>query len=58
MSTVHEILSKHLLADGFPIVMDMEKSHGSYLVDQKEMNISTYLACLLRSPLVITILIS
>lgn len=35
MSTVHEILSKHLLADGFPIVMDMEKSHGSYLVDQK-----------------------
>lgn len=34
MSTVHEILSKHLLADGFPIVMDMEKSHGSYLVDQ------------------------
>ncbi len=35
MSTVHEILSKHLLADGFPIVMDMEKSHGYYLVDQK-----------------------
>lgn len=34
MSTVHEILSKHLLADGFPIVMDMDKSHGSYLVDQ------------------------
>ena len=34
MSTVHEILSKHLLADGFPIVMDIEKSHGSYLVDQ------------------------
>lgn len=40
MSTVHEILSKHLLADGFPIVMDMEKSHGSYLVDQ---NGDTYL---------------
>lgn len=34
MSTVHEILSNHLLADGFPIVMDIEKSHGSYLVDQ------------------------
>lgn len=34
MSTVNEILSKHLLADGFPIVMDIEKSHGSYLVDQ------------------------
>ncbi|UIR55361.1 L-lysine 6-transaminase [Sphingobacterium sp. SRCM116780] len=40
MSTVHEILSRHLLADGFPIVMDMEKSHGSYLVDR---NGDTYL---------------
>ncbi|MFT4204769.1 MAG: L-lysine 6-transaminase [Chitinophagaceae bacterium] len=25
-------LSKHLLADGFPLVMDLEQSHGSYIV--------------------------
>lgn len=25
-------LSKHLLVDGFPFVMDLEKSHGSYIV--------------------------
>lgn len=34
MSTVHQRLSKHILADGFPLVMDMEKSHGSYIVDE------------------------
>jgi len=34
MSNVHERLSKHILADGFPLVMDMEKSHGSYVVDE------------------------
>lgn len=32
--TVHERLGKHILADGYPIVMDIEKSHGSYIVDQ------------------------
>ncbi|MBS7334482.1 L-lysine 6-transaminase [Faecalibacter bovis] len=32
--TVHERLAKHILADGYPIVMDVEKSHGSYIVDQ------------------------
>lgn len=35
MSTVHERLAKHILADGYPIVMDMDKSHGSYVVDDK-----------------------
>ena len=34
MSTVHERLAKHILADGYPIVMDMDKSHGSYVVDE------------------------
>ena len=34
MSNVHERLSKHILADGFPLVMDMEKSHDSYVVDE------------------------
>ena len=36
MSTVHERLAKHILADGYPIVMDMDKSHGSYVVDDKD----------------------
>lgn len=34
MSTVHERLAKHILVDGYPIVMDMDKSHGSYVVDE------------------------
>lgn len=32
--SVHGRLSKHILADGYPIVMDLEKSHGSYIVDE------------------------
>lgn len=31
---VHERLGKHILADGYPIVMDLEKSHGSYIADE------------------------
>lgn len=31
---VHDRLSKHILADGFNMVMDLEKSHGSYIVDE------------------------
>lgn len=34
MRTVHERLAKHILADGYPIVMDMDKSYGSYVVDE------------------------
>lgn len=33
MREIHERLSKHILADGLPVVMDLEKSHGSYVVD-------------------------
>ena len=33
---VKETLSKHILADGFDPVMDMEKSHGSWLVDERD----------------------
>ena len=33
--TVHQRLAKHILADGFPMVMDMDKSKGSYIVDDK-----------------------
>ncbi len=33
---VHETLKRHQLADGFPFVLDLEKSHGSFLHDQKD----------------------
>ncbi len=32
--TVHDRLGKHILADGYPMIMDIEKSHGSYIVDE------------------------
>ena len=31
--TVHATLAKHMLVDGFDIVFDLEKSHGSYFYD-------------------------
>ncbi|MFV0458899.1 MAG: L-lysine 6-transaminase [Actinomycetales bacterium] len=31
---VHDILGRHLLADGFDFVLDLDKSHGSRLVDE------------------------
>ncbi len=30
---VHTTLSRHQLADGFPFVLDLERSHGAFLVD-------------------------
>jgi L-lysine 6-transaminase len=35
---VHEVLRKYMLADGFDIVLDLKKSNGTYLVDQKTGN--------------------
>jgi L-lysine 6-transaminase len=32
---VHDVLNKHILADGFDIVLDLEKSQGPYLYDSK-----------------------
>lgn len=32
---VHEVLSRHILADGFEIVLDLEKSRGPYLHDSR-----------------------
>jgi len=32
---VHEVLKRHMLADGLPIVFDLERSHGAWLVDAK-----------------------
>ncbi|MCA2210420.1 L-lysine 6-transaminase [Nocardia rosealba] len=33
---VHEILSSHILADGFDLVLDLHKSHGRTLVDERD----------------------
>jgi len=33
-NTVKAILSEHILADGFDFVMDIEKSHGSWIHDK------------------------
>jgi len=33
-NNVKEILGKHILADGYDLVMDYEKSHGSVIVDK------------------------
>ncbi|MGC8663033.1 MAG: L-lysine 6-transaminase [Thermoplasmata archaeon] len=32
---VHEILSKRILADGYDMVLDMEKSHGAWIYDSR-----------------------
>ncbi|MGH3320110.1 MAG: L-lysine 6-transaminase [Streptosporangiaceae bacterium] len=32
---VHERLRRHMLADGFPLVLDLDKSHGSWMVDAR-----------------------
>jgi L-lysine 6-transaminase len=31
---VRSTLAKHILADGYDMVLDLDKSHGSYLVDK------------------------
>jgi L-lysine 6-transaminase len=33
---VHEVLSRHMLADGFEFVLDLERSEGSYLFDSRQ----------------------
>jgi L-lysine 6-transaminase len=40
-SRVHEILSAHILADGFDLVLDLRKSRGCLIVDERDG--STYL---------------
>lgn len=32
---VHKSLSKHMLADGYDMVIDLKKSHGSYIYDSR-----------------------
>ena len=33
MKNIHEIIRKHTIGDGHEIVIDLKKSHGSYIVD-------------------------
>src|SRR5262249_60064463 len=35
-SEVHERLAGHLLVDGYRLVLDVERSHGSWLVDARD----------------------
>jgi L-lysine 6-transaminase len=35
-SEVHERLAEHVLVDGFRLVLDVERSHGSWLVDARD----------------------
>ncbi len=47
-SQVHDVLRKHMLVDGFDIVVDLERSKGSFLVDaitgKKYLDFFTYFA--------------
>jgi L-lysine 6-transaminase len=33
---VHEILGRHILTDGMDLIMDLDRSHGSWIVDQRD----------------------
>jgi L-lysine 6-transaminase len=33
---VHAVLARHMLVDGYRLVMDLEKSHGSFLFDSRD----------------------
>jgi len=32
---VHDVLKAHQLADGFPVVFDLDRSHGCWLYDSR-----------------------
>jgi L-lysine 6-transaminase len=34
-SQVHEVLKRHMQADGLPVVFDLERSHGAWLFDSR-----------------------
>ena len=45
---VHATIGKHMLADGMDQVIDLKKSHGSWLVDARDGK--EYLCLLYTSP--------
>jgi L-lysine 6-transaminase len=49
---VNETLSKHILADGFDLTYDMEKSQGAYIYDSKNnRNLLDFFTCFASVPL-------
>ena len=49
---VNESLSNHILADGFDLTYDMEKSHGAYIYDSKyERTLLDFFTCFASVPL-------
>lgn len=49
--TVHNRLGKHILADGYGLVMDIEKSHGSFLVDKNGKEYLDFFSMFASSPI-------
>lgn len=49
---VHDTIAAHMLADGFDIVFDLEKSHGSYLHDARSgKSYLDFFTCFASSPI-------
>ena len=49
---VHEVLGQHILADGFDLTFDMEKSQGVYMYDSKhEKSFLDFFTCFASVPL-------
>lgn len=49
---VHEVIGNHMLADGYDMVFDMERSHGSYLYDSKHnRELLDFFTCFASSPI-------
>ncbi|MET3115264.1 L-lysine 6-transaminase [Pedobacter sp. CG_S7] len=49
---VNEVLSKHILADGYDLTYDIGKSHGSYIYDAKyERKLLDFFTCFASVPL-------
>src|SRR6201994_4718616 len=52
VSDVHSTLKKHILADGFDLVFDMEKSNGVYIYDSKyKRTLLDFFTCFASVPL-------
>ncbi len=49
---VHGVIGKYMLADGFDVVMDLNKSHGSYFFDSKKnREMLDFFTCFASSPI-------
>jgi len=50
-SEVRSIVGKYMLADGFDVVMDLDKSHGSYFYDsERKREMLDFFTCFASSP--------